>query len=188
MISSLALKCQVKTLGKSTFRCYSVHLFQRSLNKVTYHGEFIVTQNIFLTFFYLFFFSKKMDLSKRTNKLIDHENLHRSITEISDKVVPSKISDNEMPPKTSEIEMPTELSDKKVFPEISDKKVPPEISDKVPDAVMESKWKHASFDLDDYAKGQLISECLFDVSNFQKTNKKFDKFLPKNLKSGQIIR
>ena len=38
---------------------------------------------------------------------------------------------------------------------------------------------------DDMAKGQLISECLFDV---QKTNKKFDKFLPENLKSGQIIK
>ena len=36
------------------------------------------------------------------------------------------------------------------------------------------------------AKGQLISECLFDVLNFQKNPKKFDKFLPKNLKSGQI--
>ena len=36
-------------------------------------------------------------------------------------------------------------------------------------------------------KGQLISECLFDVLNFPKTNEKFDKFLPWNLKSGQII-
>ena len=39
------------------------------------------------------------------------------------------------------------------------------------------------------AKGQLISECIFDVLNFpKKTMQKFDKFLPKNLKSGQIIR
>ena len=37
-------------------------------------------------------------------------------------------------------------------------------------------------------KGQLISECLFDVFNFPKTNETFDKFLPYNLKSGQIIR
>ena len=34
-------------------------------------------------------------------------------------------------------------------------------------------------------KGQIISECLFDVFQF---SKKFDKFLPKNLKSGQIIK
>ena len=27
-------------------------------------------------------------------------------------------------------------------------------------------------------KSQLISECLFGVLNFQKTNEKFDKFLP----------
>ena len=39
------------------------------------------------------------------------------------------------------------------------------------------------------AKGQLISECLFDFFLiFQKTKKKFDKFLPQNLKSGQIIK
>jgi hypothetical protein len=38
-------------------------------------------------------------------------------------------------------------------------------------------------------KGQLISECLFDVLNFpKKTTQQFDRFLPKNLKSGQIIR
>ena len=37
-----------------------------------------------------------------------------------------------------------------------------------------------------HAKGQLISECLFGVLNFPKTNEKFDKFLPKKLKSGQI--
>ena len=37
-------------------------------------------------------------------------------------------------------------------------------------------------------KAQLISECLFDFFLiFQKTNKNFDKFLPQNLKSGQII-
>ena len=36
---------------------------------------------------------------------------------------------------------------------------------------------------------QLISEGLFGVLNFtKKTSKKFDKFLPKNLKSGQTIR
>ena len=36
-------------------------------------------------------------------------------------------------------------------------------------------------------KGQLISECLFDVLNFQKkNNEKFDKLLSHNLKSGQI--
>ena len=34
-------------------------------------------------------------------------------------------------------------------------------------------------------KGQLISECLFDFP--KQTNEKFDKFLPQNLKSGQII-
>ena len=31
-------------------------------------------------------------------------------------------------------------------------------------------------------KGQLISECLFDLFKFsKKTNEKFDKFLPQNL-------
>ena len=29
-----------------------------------------------------------------------------------------------------------------------------------------------------YFKGQLISECLFDILNFAKTNEKFVKFLP----------
>jgi len=38
------------------------------------------------------------------------------------------------------------------------------------------------------SKDQLISECLFDVLNLpQKTTKKFEKFLPKNLKSGHTI-
>ena len=37
-----------------------------------------------------------------------------------------------------------------------------------------------------YLKGQLISECLWVSKSFQKTTEKFDKFLPKNLKSGQI--
>ena len=38
-------------------------------------------------------------------------------------------------------------------------------------------------------KGQLISECPFDVMNFSKEQtKKNDKFLPKNLKSRKIIR
>ena len=37
------------------------------------------------------------------------------------------------------------------------------------------------------AKGQLISECLFDFLNFPKTQEKFDKFLPQNLESSQII-
>ena len=36
------------------------------------------------------------------------------------------------------------------------------------------------------ARGQLISECLFHFLNFPKTNEKFDKFLPQNLKSSQI--
>ena len=36
------------------------------------------------------------------------------------------------------------------------------------------------------AKGQLASECLLGVIDFPKTNKKFDKFLPQKLKSGQI--
>ena len=38
------------------------------------------------------------------------------------------------------------------------------------------------------SKGQKISECLFDFLNFPKNHEKFDKFLPKDLKSGQIIR
>ena len=38
------------------------------------------------------------------------------------------------------------------------------------------------------AKGQIISECLFDFLNFPKSNEKFDKFLPHNLKGGQIIK
>ena len=38
-------------------------------------------------------------------------------------------------------------------------------------------------------KGQLISECPFNVLNFPKEPmKKFDKFLSQNLNSGQIIR
>ena len=38
------------------------------------------------------------------------------------------------------------------------------------------------------SKGQLISECPFDVLNFPKNQrKKIDKFLPQNLKSGEII-
>ena len=36
------------------------------------------------------------------------------------------------------------------------------------------------------AKGQLISECLLGVTDFPKTNEKFDKFLPYNIKSGHI--
>ena len=35
-------------------------------------------------------------------------------------------------------------------------------------------------------KGQLISECLFGVIDFPKNNEKFEKFLPQNLKSGEI--
>ena len=43
--------------------------------------------------------------------------------------------------------------------------------------------------INDRAKGQIILECLFDVFQFsKKTSEKFDKFLPKNLKSGQIIK
>ena len=37
-----------------------------------------------------------------------------------------------------------------------------------------------------HAKGQLISECLFYFLNFLTKNEKFDKFLPQNLKIGQI--
>ena len=38
-------------------------------------------------------------------------------------------------------------------------------------------------------KGQIISECLYNVFKFsKKNNKKFDKFLPQNRKSGQIIK
>ena len=41
----------------------------------------------------------------------------------------------------------------------------------------------------DFGKGQLISECLFDFLRFsKKTNEKVDKFLPQNLQSGQIIK
>ena len=36
-----------------------------------------------------------------------------------------------------------------------------------------------------FGKGQLISECPFDVSNFPK-NEKFDKFLPK--KSKKVVK
>ena len=39
------------------------------------------------------------------------------------------------------------------------------------------------------SKGQIISECHFDVFKFSKNaNEKFDKFLSKNLRSGQIMR
>ena len=39
------------------------------------------------------------------------------------------------------------------------------------------------------AKGQLILECLWFFYKFsKKMNEKFDKFLPQNLKSGQIIK
>ena len=37
-------------------------------------------------------------------------------------------------------------------------------------------------------KGELISQWLFGVLHFQKKTQKFDEFLPKNLKSGQIIK
>jgi hypothetical protein len=33
-----------------------------------------------------------------------------------------------------------------------------------------------------YAKGQLFSECLFDILNFPKNQRKFDKFLPQESK------
>ena len=36
-----------------------------------------------------------------------------------------------------------------------------------------------------YAKGQLFSECLFDILNFPKNQQKFDKFLPWNIKSDE---
>ena len=38
------------------------------------------------------------------------------------------------------------------------------------------------------SKGQLISECPFEILDFPKIPKKIDRFLPQNLKSGQIIR
>ena len=63
--------------------------------------------------------------------------------------------------------MPSEISDKELLsetcPEISNKKMSPEVSDKVPEAVIESNWKHASFDLDDYARGikpKLMYHCV----------------------------
>ena len=37
-------------------------------------------------------------------------------------------------------------------------------------------------------KGQLISECLFDVLNFPKNQQKIWQISAQNLKSGQIIR
>ena len=38
-------------------------------------------------------------------------------------------------------------------------------------------------------QGKLISECLFDVLNFpKKPTQKFYKFLPKNIRNGQIKR
>ena len=40
----------------------------------------------------------------------------------------------------------------------------------------------------DISKGQLISERLFDFFKFSKKNEKYDKFLPKNLSSDQIIK
>ena len=57
----------------------------------------------------------------------------------------------------------------------------------------EIEWKIIGEDLFEeqrpIAKGQIISECLFDVLQFSKKNtEKFDRFLPKNLKSGKIIR
>ena len=85
-----------------------------------------------------------MDLSKRTSDPIDQENRHFSI---SDEKVPSEISDK-VPNAFMDHEVLPEISGKRVSPEISDKKVSPETSDKVPD-----NWKHASFDLDDYARG-----------------------------------
>ena len=35
-------------------------------------------------------------------------------------------------------------------------------------------------------KGQLISECLLGVIDFPKNQRKFDKFLPYNIRSDQI--
>ena len=128
-----------------------------------------------------------MDMSKRTSDLIDQENRHFSK---SDEKVPPEISDK-VPDAVMDKEMLPEISNKKVSPEISDEKVPPEISGKVPNAFMDQEalpeisdkrvspkisdkvsdnWKHASFDLDDYARGikpKLMYHCV-------KCDKKYD--------------
>ena len=55
-------------------------------------------------------------------------------------------------------------------------------------AALSSGRRKLQHDRKQLAKGQLISECLLGVIDFpKKTNEKFDKFLPKTLKSGQII-
>ena len=47
------------------------------------------------------------------------------------------------------------------------------------DSIMQSADDSITNAVSADAKGQLISECLFDVLNFpEKTNKKYDKFLP----------
>ena len=49
------------------------------------------------------------------------------------------------------------------------------------------KLQFCDFGQANSSKGQLISECLFGGLNFpKKPTKKSDKFLPQNLKSGQI--
>ena len=63
------------------------------------------------------------------------------------------------------------------------------VDEKKPEAAAAEATEDANGDQEGVFKGQLISECLFDFFlMFQKTNKKFDKFLPQNLKSGQIKR
>jgi DNA-directed RNA polymerase subunit RPC12/RpoP len=82
---------------------------------------------------------------------------------IFDNKVAIEISDNDVSSDISDNEMASETSDKDMLPEISDEKVSPEISDKVPEAVNQSNWTHASFDLDDYARGikpKLMYHCV----------------------------
>ena len=115
---------------------------------------------------------------KVPNAFMDHEVLpeisdKRVSPEISDKKVLPKISNKKVSPEISDEKLPPEISDKvpnafmdhEVLPEISDKRVSPKISDKVSD-----NWKHASFDLDDYARGikpKLMYHCV-------KCDKKYD--------------
>ena len=55
-------------------------------------------------------------------------------------------------------------------------------------AALSSGRRKLQHDRKQLAKGQLISKCHFDNLKFsKKKHGKFDKFLPKNLKSGEII-
>ena len=96
------------------------------------------------------------------NPLIDSNYIEKSLTKKERKK--KKISDNkDMPSEISDNDYTSDISDKEILHEISDEKVSPEISDKVPEAVNQSNWKHASFDLDDYARGikpKLMYHCL----------------------------